>query len=452
MQNRILRKISGWVAVIPFLLTSSTAFGAGFELQEQSGIGLGTAFAGMSTGFGDGSESFWNPAALTQLDGSTATFVGHVIVPSTKFTNEGSSYPALGGIPLSGGDGGDGGEAAFVPNIYFAHEVVPDKLFFGLGINTPFGLSTKWDDGWVGRYHALESTLTTININPTVAYAINDMISIGAGASVMYVDAKLTNAVDFGTIGLANLPPAVSGQLGLRPQSADGTAKLEGDDWAAGANAGVLLTPTEELKIGLGWRSQVKTRVRGDATFDVPANAQALTMTGSFIDTPAQAAITLPQSASAGFHYAITDMIGIAADARWVEWSKFDELRVEFDSSQPDSVVDESWDDSWRYAFGVDIHPSDELAVLLGYAFEETPIPDPEHRTPRIPDLERHWFTAGVSYQLTDSLNLSVSYAYILTDEDKSNILGPTGDNFAGSYDGDVNIISGQLTWNMNLS
>lgn len=452
MQERIVRKVFGWILLLPFLLYSSTANGAGFELQEQSGVGLGTAFAGMSTGFGDGSESFWNPAALSQLDGTTATFVGHVIIPSTEFTNEGSSYPALGGVPVSGGNGDDGGEAAFVPNIYFAHEAIDDKLWFGLGVNAPYGLSTKWDDGWVGRYHALESALTTININPTVAFKVHDMVSVGFGGSLMYVDAKLTNAVDFGTIGLANLPPAVSSSLGLSPQAADGTAKVEGDDWAAGANAGILITPMDDLKIGLGWRSQMKTRLRGDASFDVPANAQVLTMNGAFIDTTASAGITLPQSASAGFHYAISEMVGVAFDARWVEWSKFKELRVAFDSNQPDSVVDESWDDSWRYAVGLDIHPCENLDVMLGYAYEETPIPDPQHRTPRIPDLDRHWFTTGLGYQLTEDLKLGLSYAFILADDDKSDIVGPTGDNFVGSYEGEVHIISGQITWNMNLS
>lgn len=431
------------------LLTAGTAHGAGFELQEQSGIGLGSAFAGMSTGFGDGSAVYWNPAALTALDGTTASAAAHVIVPSTDFMNEGSNYPALGGLPVSGGNGGDGGSTGVVPNIYLTHEAIEDKLVVGLGLNTPFGLSTEWNDGWVGRYHALDSELFTLNINPGFGYKLNDMISIGAAANIMYVDATLSNAVDFGTIGFATLGPATATSLGLTPQGADGKAKLDGDDWAAGGNVGVLITPLEGLEIGAGWRSQIKTTVTGDATFTVPAAAQVLTMGGAFIDTPARASITLPQSASAGFHYAINDMLGIAADVRWVDWSQFDELRVEFASNQPDSVTVENWDDSWRYAVGLDVHPCENVDLRLGYSYEETPVPGPGFRTPRIPDLDRHWFTVGAGYWITEDLLFNVSYAYILAEDGRSNVTTATGDTLVGEYQGDVNIFTGQLTYRL---
>ncbi len=75
------------------------------------------------------------------------------------------------------------------------------KLRFALGVNAPFGLETDYNDGWVGRYHALQTQLSTLNVNPTIAFEPIPGLSFGAGLQLQYADAKLSNAVDFGTIG-----------------------------------------------------------------------------------------------------------------------------------------------------------------------------------------------------------------------------------------------------------
>ena len=70
----------------------------------------------------------------------------------------------------------------------------------GLGMFLPFGLSTKYDSTWVGRYHAVKSDLFTIDINPSMAYRVTEKFSVGAGINAQYLKAELSNAIDFGTI------------------------------------------------------------------------------------------------------------------------------------------------------------------------------------------------------------------------------------------------------------
>ena len=84
-----------------------------------------------------------------------------------------------------GGNGGNAGALTPVPNFYYAMDA-GDKLKFGIGINAPFGLKTEYDPTWIGRFQAIKSEIKTVNINPSLAYKLNDMVSLGAGISAQY--------------------------------------------------------------------------------------------------------------------------------------------------------------------------------------------------------------------------------------------------------------------------
>lgn len=99
-----------------------------------------------------------------------------------------------------------------------------------MGINAPFGLATKYNNTWVARYHAIDTDLLTMNINPSLGYKINDQLSLGLGLSAQYLDAELSNAIDFGTLdALPVIQGGFGGAFGLTPQGADGFLTLKGD-------------------------------------------------------------------------------------------------------------------------------------------------------------------------------------------------------------------------------
>ncbi len=204
------------------LCSVTAAFGGGFALIEQGVRGLGNAYAGGAASADDASTIFifFNPAGMTRLKGHEIVAGAHLIMPYLVFINEGSTYAT--GFPLTGGNGGEAGKTRVEPNFYYSRKV-SDRLSVGVGVNAPFGLATKYEEGWVGRYHAIESDMMSITINPSVAYNVTDRLSVGGGFSAPYVKAKLSNAVDFGLIGnLADIP-------GLLPQRNDGFASVEGD-------------------------------------------------------------------------------------------------------------------------------------------------------------------------------------------------------------------------------
>src|SRR5438552_2909453 len=245
---------------------------AGFQVNEQSARGLGSAFAGEAAAAEYASTIFFNPAVMTRLSGTQFVSAGFAIKPSVNFHNQGSRLnSAVGGGALSGSNDGNGGPMALLQTLFISHELLSDRAWIGLGASTPYGLKTSWTPGWVGRYHAIDSELITVNVNPSLALKLTRWLSIGGGADIDYARARLTNALDLGTICQLNaprfgLPPkACISVAGLRPQRVDGFNVFRGDDWNASYNVGVLLSPLDTTRIGLAYRAYTHHRLAGSA-------------------------------------------------------------------------------------------------------------------------------------------------------------------------------------------
>lgn len=173
-KNRIAVAIAGCLISGLF---SAQASAAGFALIENSASGMGNAYAGGAAIADDASTVWFNPAGMMRLNGDQMSAALHIISPSAQFKDGGSSQSAAaGGGPLSGNED-DGGATAVVPNFYYVTELSENSRF-GVGVTVPFGLSTDYDDDWVGRYHATTSEVQAININPSFAFKHNDKLSL----------------------------------------------------------------------------------------------------------------------------------------------------------------------------------------------------------------------------------------------------------------------------------
>ena len=419
------------------LIASGSAFGAGFALIEQSVSGLGNAYSGGAASAEDATTIFYNPAGMTRLNNNQLIVGAHVIIPTVEFNNEGSSH--VTGASLTGDDGGDAGVTKLIPNFYYSRKL-SDRFAIGLGINAPFGLATEYDDDWVGRYHAIESDLMSININPSFAYKVTDKLSIGAGVSAQYIDVKLTNAVDFGTIGF------FAGVPGLLPQANDGSVELEGNSWGFGFNAGLLYEFTKNTRVGVAYRSAIDQDLDGDADFkNVPAALRP-----TFRDDDVSADITFPDSLSVSFFHQFNPQWMVMADFTWTDWRHFKELVVDFDGGLPSNITTENWQDSYRTSVGVTFVPDHNWTFRAGTAYDTSAVEDKQHRTPRIPDSDRIWAALGLGYQISKAMSLDMGYAHLFINDpeiDKS----ATGEDqlrgaLKGTFDADIDIISAQLT------
>jgi long-chain fatty acid transport protein len=326
---------------------SGRAYASGYALREQSASALGNAFAGATAGAEDLSYMYFNPAALTRQSETQVAPVVTAILPRLKMRDVRGGTAA--GTPISGNNGGgNAAEENVVAALYGLLDLqdtfgLEQNVKFGIGVNVPFGVETDYRDGWIGRYHALHLKVLALNVNPALAWEITHGVSLAAGLQVQYIRARLTNAIDMGTIG------ASRGIPGSLPGAQDGRGKVSGDGVGYGFILGALWEPRTGTRIGAGYRSSVEHNLEGDANFELGGSAVARTLatrSGLFQDTGAKAHVVTPETVSLGIYQDLSPQWAVMGEAQWTRWSRFDDLTVKFDNpAQPDSVTDENWSD-----------------------------------------------------------------------------------------------------------
>jgi long-chain fatty acid transport protein len=428
---------------------SQSANASGFALAEQSASGLGNAFAGAAAA-NDASTVWYNPAGMTRLKKSDAVAAFHSITPSIEFTDNGSTGSFLVGSPAStGGDGGDAGHAAIVPNIYYTMPL-DDGITFGLGINGPFGLSTEYDKDWKGRYFGVESAVKVVNINPSLAFKVDDSLSLGIGLNLQQMDVVLSKAIDqealCNAIGLA-----ASCGSGVVPalRATDAFAEIDGTSTSWGANLGLMYEFSETTRLGFAYRSVVRHSIHGDGDFtDADSRLNATPLGDFFVDTDAKSDITLPASASLNFYHDLMSNLALMADLTWTEWSKLDEVRIEYDAGAQGATVEEfGWSNTLRYSVGATYSPMAALVLRAGVALDEAPVDDKSKRGVRLPDNDRLWVSIGAGYEVMKGLAIDLSYASLTIDDAEIDRSEALAGNIKGEYSASTNILSAQANW-----
>ncbi len=407
------------------ILTVSYAHAAGFALIEQNASGMGNAYAGAAAVAEDASTIFFNPAGMTYIEGTQAVGAIHLIKPNADFNDKGSVAGA--GKPL-GDEGPNAGDLAFVPNFYFMTGISP-SVKVGVGVNVPFGLKTEYDDEWLGRFQADKSELKTININPSIAFKVNEQLSIGAGVSFMRAEAELTRAVNAGGLGERYI-------------------SVKGDDWGYGFNLGAIYQVTADTRVGIAYRSKVKQKLKGDSKSTLTAFDASPTQT---LNTDVTAKVDLPASFSLSAFTKLNQTWDLMGDITWTRWSEFKELRIVRDNGTGTTLAltPENWENTLRYSVGLNYHYNEKVKLRAGLAYDEEAIKN-DYRTARIPGNDRKWVSLGASYKITPVSTFDIGYSHLfLSDaEIDDNQISTGNGRVKGDYEGSVDILSLQYTHN----
>ncbi len=492
MSNHSRVSLSASAVALLLVAAAPHAMASGFQLREQGASGQGLSYAGISAGSTDIGGMFFNPAVLNRFEGNQLQVGFTNILPSTKFSNGAASRAGIpAASPFSAISGpastGNAAKSAVTPTLYAMWSLNP-RLKVGLSVNVPYGLTTQYDDNWIGRYHGLRSQLETVDITPTVAFRFSEKWSGGVSFVARRAKAELSQAVDFGYeayMGVAQLAPAgitntnpLTGGPVVYPGAADGKVTVTGDAWGYGFKAGLLFEPTKDISIGMGYQSAIKENIKGDATFSIPSTVPmglaalyqinpgatkkayldglAAAFTAGTANGPVTAELNLPAVITLGLNVQVTSAVTLSAEVERTQWSKFQELRLKFrnPATQSDNVTNENWKDSTFVAVGATYRPGGAWTWRMGLAMDSAPVDD-TYRTPRIPDADRTWISAGAGYRFSKGFALDFGYTHIIAKDSTVDLKGGTNPlssdyikgNLSGTFKNAIDIWALQARW-----
>lgn len=358
---------------------ATQTYAAGFQLSEQSAIQMGRAMAGAGIVGDDLSAVHYNPAGMTLLSGTRMQATGTWVAVNLDY--EGDSGQSENGR-LKG---------QIIPAGFITHQI-NDSLWAGLGLTVPYGMGTEYGEGWEGKSRGTESMILTFDINPNLAWKVNEKLSVGGGISLQYAKAELG--------------------MGMGPMQAN----VKGDSWAWGWNVGLMFQPVETVRLGLAYRSNISHNADGHTTLNnVPVKTDnGLVLTN--IRSDMEVRIKTPDTITFSATWEATDALRLSGTARWSKWSNFHSLDVQnLDLAGPQfssTVVENNWDDTWFFSVGADYKLNGQWTIRGGVAYDQGPVEN-QYRMAVIPDTDRVWFSGGASYKYTDNLTFDFGATYI---------------------------------------
>jgi long-chain fatty acid transport protein len=386
MNQKIARAIAAAIAA-GASVTVGESLAAGFSLPEVSTAGIGLANALVANPEETGAFAY-NPAAMGFHDASSVA-LGALLIS-----------PAFSVRTASGQHDSQGADWTAAPMIQAALRVNEDWRI-GLGITAPFGLETRWEDGTfpalsgtvripvpppldpnVPRGQPTASKLEILDFSPTIAYRVNDTLSLSGGLDIYWVK---------------------NAQL-------DSTAgRLSGDGADVGFNLSALYR-YEAWSFGAAFRSATTVGLEGDYR----PLSQTLVAIGRL--PPAQDAevdVDLPWRLQLGVRYAFTEVLAFELDWTRTGWSAFSKLEVEGTGTGETIFTDTNdWNDTNAYRLGVTYQVRPDTQLRFGYSYDETGQED-VHFSARVPDNDRHLFGIGVAHLLGDGLSIEAGYMYV---------------------------------------
>ncbi len=358
---------------------ATQTYAAGFQLSEQSAIQMGRAMAGAGIVGDDLSAVHYNPAGMTLLSGTRMQATGTWVAVNLDY--EGNYGQSENGR-LKG---------QTIPAGFITHQI-NDSLWAGLGLTVPYGMGTEYGEGWEGRERGTESMILTFDINPNLAWKVNDKLSVGGGISLQYAKAELG--------------------MGMGPMQAN----VKGDSWAWGWNVGLMFQPVETVRLGLAYRSNISHNADGHTTLNnVPVKTDnGLVLTN--IRSDMEVRIKTPDTITFSATWEATDALRLSGTARWSKWSNFHSLDVQnldlAGTQFSSTVVENNWDDTWFFSVGADYKLNGQWTIRGGVAYDQGPVEN-QYRMAVIPDTDRVWFSGGASYKYTDNLTFDFGATYI---------------------------------------
>ena len=368
IKRRLLFAVLLYIAFATFAVP---LWAGGLYIQEFGTPSMGVASAGAEAVCMDASTSFHNPAGMTRLEGNELMLTAGLLKSNIEFDPD-----------SSGGDGGDAGGYAPMLGSFYAHSLSKD-LKLGINLISFSAVVLDYDDDWAGRYQCQNLDIFTITLNPTIAYRVNDWLSIGGGVGIMYGELEMDAAIP---------SPAPGGN--------DGKATIDGDDVGVGYSFSALFEPSERTRLGVIYWSKIEPSYDGDIKIE-PLGRQVGTDTD----------LTFPQFIRAGIYHEINDKWALLGTIAWEDWSELDNLFLST-TTGTNVAFPRNWDDTWHFAAGVRYRIDEQWLVQGGISHDTSPV-DSVDRTADMAIDKQFRLSVGVEHKRSEKVSTGFTFEYV---------------------------------------
>jgi len=339
-------------------LVPNLASAAGYYLPNQDAFATARGNAWVATA-DSAAAVFYNPAGLTQIDGPEAQAGAYSII----LGNEAN----VGGVKTEAKD-----ELQTAPYVYYA-QPYNDRLSFGFGLNSPFGLGTDWGRNNNFSPVVSEARLLFSSATSAVAYKVTDELSIGASFSINYADLLLEQGLRDPSTG-ASIPGTF--------------LRYKGDDIGFSGSFGVRWQPCEQHAFGLNYTS--------GSSFDLSGKTESNALPA---DYSADLDFMTPDRLAAGYSYRPAPGWNIEANVEWLNWDNLNNLTLESNTVGGSTQIPFNWQSSFIYEVGASYTTDEGYVIAAGYDLNANSQPD-KNFTPGVSDADRSWFNVGFGRKL----------------------------------------------------
>jgi long-chain fatty acid transport protein len=322
---------------------------AGYYLPNQDAFATAKGNAFVATA-DTAAAVHYNPAGMTQVKEPEAQVGVYSIVLGTTAKNGGVTSEA-------------DTELQSAPQVYYV-QPFNDRLSFGFGLNSPFGLGTDWGSNTPFSPVITEARLLFASATSAVAYKVTDQLSLGASVSVNYADLTLEQA-----------PIGPGSQL-----------RFKGDDYGVSGTLSAHWQPHEQHAFGLIYSSE--------SSFDLSGKTNSSGFPLGPSDNSSELDFMTPARLAGGYSYRPAPGWNIEANIEWLAWDQLDNLTLQSDSVGGAAPVPFNWQSSFIYELGASYMTPEGYVFAAGYDLNMSSQPDANFN-PGVADADRHWFNMG---------------------------------------------------------
>jgi long-chain fatty acid transport protein len=429
---------------------STDAAASGFQIWEQDGASEGNYHAGYAAEANDASIAWYNPAGITRIHNQQILVSGTAIVTDFRFKgNVTLAANALGLTQTFNSITAQGGTFNLVPSLQYVAPI-NDRTGFGFSVDVPFGLKTDYGNNTPLRYAATLTSISVIDISPSLAFKLNDQASIGAGFDIQRAYAEFNNI----------------GGLPFNPQF-DSSSMNDANDTGYGFHAGILYEFTPYTRAGISYHSQVVHHFTGTSKFSGPLTIiinEGVPV--DIISKHARTSIKLPPYTALSFFHQFNPSWAFMASVIYTQWNTFKVLAFQggagIDQPTPDSplegstnievVVPENYRNTINVSLGANYYPTDSIILRAGIGYDESPATN-AFRNVRLPDADRYAIALGAHFKATKTIGLDIGWSHIFAHKVVVNppaaTVGAQTVSTDGYATGGADVLSGQIVWDI---